>query len=64
VPAGLALPSVLAYRTIAVWLPSPGAIAAIPGLRTLSPAGRARTPAPSRILRPAQRPVRDYGDRS
>jgi hypothetical protein len=34
VPAGLALPSVLAYRTIAVWLPSPAAIAAIPGLRT------------------------------
>jgi hypothetical protein len=33
VPAGLALPSVLAYRTIAVWLPSPAAIAALPGLR-------------------------------
>jgi putative heme transporter len=33
VPAELALPSVLAYRTVAVWLPSPAAIAAIPGLR-------------------------------
>jgi uncharacterized membrane protein YbhN (UPF0104 family) len=33
VPAGLALPSVLAYRTVAVWLPSPAAMAAIPGLR-------------------------------
>ena len=33
VPAGLALPSVLAYRTIAVWLPTPAAMAAIPGLR-------------------------------
>lgn len=34
VPAGLALPAVLAYRTVAVWLPTPAAIAAIPGLRT------------------------------
>ena len=33
VPAGLALPSVLAYRTVAVWLPTPVAMAAIPGLR-------------------------------
>ncbi len=33
VPPGLALPSVLAYRTVAVWLPTPAAIAAIPGLR-------------------------------
>ena len=33
VPAGLALPAVLAYRTIAVWLPAPAAISAIPGLR-------------------------------
>jgi putative heme transporter len=33
VPAGLALPSVLAYRTIAVWLPTPASMAAIPGLR-------------------------------
>ena len=33
VPAELALPSVLAYRAIAVWLPSPVALAAIPGLR-------------------------------
>jgi uncharacterized membrane protein YbhN (UPF0104 family) len=34
VPAELALPSVLAYRTIAVWLPTPVAIAAVPRLRT------------------------------
>jgi hypothetical protein len=34
VPAGLALPSVLAYRTIAVWLPTPVAVAAVPGLRS------------------------------
>jgi uncharacterized membrane protein YbhN (UPF0104 family) len=33
VPAELALPSVLAYRTVAVWLPTPVAIAAIPALR-------------------------------
>jgi uncharacterized membrane protein YbhN (UPF0104 family) len=33
VPTELALPSVLAYRTVAVWLPTPVAIAAIPGLR-------------------------------
>jgi uncharacterized membrane protein YbhN (UPF0104 family) len=33
VPAELALPSVLAYRTVAVWLPTPLAIASIPGLR-------------------------------
>jgi hypothetical protein len=46
VPAGLALPSVLAYRTVAVWLPSPAAIAAIPGLRTTI-AGWAREDATS-----------------
>jgi putative heme transporter len=33
VPVGLAIPSVLAYRAIAVWLPLPVAIAAVPGLR-------------------------------
>jgi uncharacterized membrane protein YbhN (UPF0104 family) len=33
VPTELALPSVLAYRTVAVWLPTPVAMAAIPGLR-------------------------------
>jgi uncharacterized membrane protein YbhN (UPF0104 family) len=33
VPGELALPAVLAYRTVAVWLPTPVAIAAIPGLR-------------------------------
>jgi len=34
VPAAVALPSVLAYRAIAVWLPTPAAIAAVPGLRS------------------------------
>jgi uncharacterized membrane protein YbhN (UPF0104 family) len=34
VHAGLALPAVLAYRTVAVWLPTPVAIAALPGLRS------------------------------
>jgi uncharacterized membrane protein YbhN (UPF0104 family) len=29
----IALPAVLAYRTIAIWLPLPAAIAAVPGLR-------------------------------
>jgi hypothetical protein len=33
-PAALTLPAVLAYRTVAVWLPLPPAIAAIPRLRT------------------------------
>jgi uncharacterized membrane protein YbhN (UPF0104 family) len=33
VPAAVAIPSVLAYRAIAVWLPSPVAIAALPALR-------------------------------
>jgi uncharacterized membrane protein YbhN (UPF0104 family) len=33
VPAEVALPSVLAYRAIAVWLPAPVAIAAVPALR-------------------------------
>jgi len=33
VPAEVALPSVLAYRAIAIWLPCPIAIAAVPGLR-------------------------------
>jgi hypothetical protein len=34
VAPALALPAVLAYRTIAVWLPTPAAIAAVPALRT------------------------------
>jgi uncharacterized membrane protein YbhN (UPF0104 family) len=33
VHAEIALPAVLAYRTIAIWLPLPAAIAAVPGLR-------------------------------
>jgi putative heme transporter len=33
VPAEVALPSVLAYRAIAIWLPCPIALAAVPGLR-------------------------------
>jgi uncharacterized membrane protein YbhN (UPF0104 family) len=34
VPAALALPAVLAYRTIAVWLPTPLALVALPQLRS------------------------------
>jgi putative heme transporter len=34
VAPALAIPAVLAYRTIAVWLPTPAAIAAVPALRT------------------------------
>ena len=30
----VALPAILAYRTIAIWLPLPAAVAAIPGLRS------------------------------
>jgi hypothetical protein len=34
VAPALAIPAVLAYRTVAVWLPTPAAIAAVPALRT------------------------------
>jgi uncharacterized membrane protein YbhN (UPF0104 family) len=34
VPLELALPAVLAYRTVAVWLPLPVGAASVPGLRT------------------------------
>jgi uncharacterized membrane protein YbhN (UPF0104 family) len=34
VAPALAVPAVLAYRTVAVWLPTPAAIAAVPALRT------------------------------
>jgi uncharacterized membrane protein YbhN (UPF0104 family) len=34
VAPALAVPAVLAYRTIAVWLPTPAAIAAVPALRS------------------------------
>jgi putative heme transporter len=33
IPAETAIPAVLAYRAVAVWLPSPVAIAAVPALR-------------------------------
>jgi uncharacterized membrane protein YbhN (UPF0104 family) len=33
VPVELALPPVLAYRAVAIWLPSPVAIGAVPALR-------------------------------
>ena len=33
VASGIALPAVLAYRTVAVWLPTPAAVAAVPALR-------------------------------
>jgi uncharacterized membrane protein YbhN (UPF0104 family) len=52
VPLHLALPAVLAYRTIAVWLPAPIAAGALPRLRTTvarwgheDAAGRGRTAA-------------------
>ena len=42
VPAAVALPSVLAYRAISVWLPAPVAIASVPALRaTVARWGRA-----------------------
>ncbi len=34
IPAAIAIPAVLAYRTVAVWLPTPVAVAAVPGLRS------------------------------
>jgi uncharacterized membrane protein YbhN (UPF0104 family) len=33
-PAAIALPAVLAYRAVSVWLPTPVAVAALPGLRS------------------------------
>jgi uncharacterized membrane protein YbhN (UPF0104 family) len=33
VPAEIALPAVLAYRAVAIWLPTPIALASVPGLR-------------------------------
>jgi uncharacterized membrane protein YbhN (UPF0104 family) len=49
VHAEIAVPSVLAYRTLAVWLPTPVAAATMPGLRsTLARWGRET--APSRAL--------------
>jgi len=48
VPVGLALPAVLAYRAIAVWLPAPVAIAAVPRLRaTIARWSREDAPAPA-----------------
>lgn len=48
VAPGLALPAVLAYRAVAVWLPSPLAIAAVPALRgTIARWRRDASPAPS-----------------
>jgi uncharacterized membrane protein YbhN (UPF0104 family) len=33
-PAAIAIPAVLAYRTVAVWLPTPVAVASVPSLRS------------------------------
>jgi uncharacterized membrane protein YbhN (UPF0104 family) len=52
VAPGLALPAVLAYRTVAVWLPTPFAIAAVPALRTTVARWR-RDASPARSPRPA-----------
>jgi putative heme transporter len=49
VPAAVALPSVLAYRAISVWLPAPVAIACVPALRaTVARWGRADAVPPER----------------
>jgi uncharacterized membrane protein YbhN (UPF0104 family) len=56
----LALPSVLAYRTVAVWLPTPVAVAALPALRATIARWR-REARPNEALseaRPARAPVR------
>jgi uncharacterized membrane protein YbhN (UPF0104 family) len=51
VPLELALPAVLAYRTIAVWLPAPVAVAALPRLRaTIARWGREDAAAPARAI--------------
>jgi uncharacterized membrane protein YbhN (UPF0104 family) len=56
-PAALTVPAVLAYRTVAVWLPLPPAIAAIPRLRTTVAAwAPADTSAPAQI-RELTRPI-------
>jgi uncharacterized membrane protein YbhN (UPF0104 family) len=55
VPAELALPAVLAYRAVSVWLPAPVAIASVPALRTTvarwgstaAPAGTEHAPRPA-----------------
>jgi uncharacterized membrane protein YbhN (UPF0104 family) len=41
VAPALAVPAVLAYRTVAVWLPTPAAIAAVPALRSTAARWRA-----------------------
>jgi uncharacterized membrane protein YbhN (UPF0104 family) len=43
VAPALAIPAVLAYRTIAVWLPTPAAIAAVPALRRTTARWRAQS---------------------
>jgi len=52
VSSGVALPAVLAYRTVAVWLPTPAAVAAVPALRAT--VGRWHKDAsPAQAVRPA-----------
>lgn len=52
VSPALALPAVLAYRTVAVWLPTPAALVAAPGLRaTAARWARERSEAPERAAR-------------
>ena len=48
VSSGVALPAVLAYRTVAVWLPTPAAIAAVPALRATIARWRREARAPER----------------
>jgi uncharacterized membrane protein YbhN (UPF0104 family) len=47
VAPALAIPAVLAYRTVAVWLPTPAAIAAVPALRATVGRWRSESGAPA-----------------
>ena len=47
----LALPAVLAYRTVAIWLPTPAAIAAVPALRSTIARWRGEaSPSPAAVV--------------
>jgi uncharacterized membrane protein YbhN (UPF0104 family) len=49
VAPALAIPAVLAYRTVAVWLPTPAAIAAMPALRATAVRWRAEAVSPAAV---------------
>jgi uncharacterized membrane protein YbhN (UPF0104 family) len=51
VAPALALPAVLAYRTVAIWLPTPAAIAAVPALRSTIARWRGEaSPSPAAVV--------------